>query len=155
MDWCLILQWGFLIALLTSAIRLSVPVLLVVLGEIITERSGVLNLGLEGIMIIGGVAGFMTAYFLETGPMADASGYLYSWIALLAGVIAGIIMSVIMSVLSISLKADQTISGVTLVVFGVGLANYLYSAKLLYPCCQHQGYASGTNSGAQQDPGPG
>ncbi len=126
MDWGLILQWSFLIALLTSAIRLAMPVLLAVLGELITERSGVLNLGLEGVMIIGGVAGFMVAYALESGPFAGSESSLSAWIALGAGAFAGMLMGVVMSVLSVSLKADQTISGVTLVVFGVGLANYLY-----------------------------
>lgn len=126
MDWSLILQWSFLIALLTSAIRLAMPVLLAVLGEMITERSGVLNLGLEGVMIVGAVAGFMTAYFLEAGILAGADGSLSSWIGLVVGALAGMLMGLIMSVLSITLKADQTISGVTLVVFGVGLANYIY-----------------------------
>lgn len=126
MDWELIFQWGFLVALLTSAIRLAMPVLLAVLGELITERSGVLNLGLEGVMIVGGVAGFMTAFYLETGPFAGSEGFMSSWLALAAGALAGMVMGIIMSALSISLRADQTISGVTLVVFGVGLANYLY-----------------------------
>ena len=68
MDWDLILQWSFLVSLVTAGIRLAVPVLLAVLGEIITERAGILNLGLEGIMAVGGLAGFMAAYYLETGP---------------------------------------------------------------------------------------
>ena len=126
MDWQLIFQWSFFVALLTSAIRLAMPVLLAVLGELITERSGVLNLGLEGVMIVGGVAGFMTAFYLESGPFAGSESFISSWIALGAGALAGMLMGGLMSVLSITLRADQTISGVTLVVFGVGLANYLY-----------------------------
>ena len=70
MDWSLILNWTFLIALLTAAIRLAVPVLLATLGEIVTERSGVLNLGLDGVMVVGGVAGFLVAYYLQSGPLA-------------------------------------------------------------------------------------
>jgi general nucleoside transport system permease protein len=75
MDWDTIFQWGFVIALLTAGIRLAVPVLLAVLGEIITERAGVLNLGLEGIMAVGGLAGFGAAYFLEQGLLAGGSTY--------------------------------------------------------------------------------
>jgi ABC-type uncharacterized transport system permease subunit len=111
MDWHLVLSWAFVIALITAGIRLAVPLLLAVLGEIITERSGVLNLGLEGVMAVGACAGFMAAYFLQTGPLAGAA----PWLGLLAGIVAGM-----------TLKADQVICGVTLVVFGNGIANYFY-----------------------------
>jgi simple sugar transport system permease protein len=126
MDWGQILQWGFVIALVTAGIRLATPVLLAVLGEIITERSGVLNLGLEGVMVIGSVAGFMAAYFLENGPLAGAPGAWSAWIGLVAGTLAGMGMGLMMAVLSITLRVDQVIAGVTLVVFGHGLANYFY-----------------------------
>jgi simple sugar transport system permease protein len=126
MDWSQILQWGFVIALVTAGIRLAVPVLLAVLGEIITERAGVLNLGLEGVMVIGGVTGFMAAYFLETGPLANLPGAWSAWLGLVAGILGGMAMGLIMSVLSVSLRVDQVIAGVTLVVFGHGLANYFY-----------------------------
>lgn len=126
MDWDLILQWGFLVALITAGIRLAVPVLLAVLGEIITERSGVLNLGLEGIMAMGGFAGFMTAYFIENSTFIGTTGEWSAWIGLAAGMLAGMAMGLIMSILSITLRADQVICGITLVVFGVGVSGYLY-----------------------------
>jgi general nucleoside transport system permease protein len=122
MDWSLILNWAFVISLVTAGIRLAVPVLLATLGEIITERSGVLNLGLEGVMVMGGVIGFMTAYYLQKTPLGPFS----SWIGLAAGMAAGMLMGLILAWLSISLHADQVIVGVTLVVFGVGIGNYLY-----------------------------
>ena len=122
MDWSLILSWAFVIALITAGIRLAVPLLLAVLGEIITERSGVLNLGLEGVMAVGACAGFMAAYFLQTGPLAGVA----TWLGLLAGIVAGMSLGLILSALSITLKADQVICGVTLVVFGNGIANYFY-----------------------------
>jgi ABC-type uncharacterized transport system permease subunit len=126
MDWDLVLNWGFAISLVTAGIRLAIPVLLAVLGEIITERSGILNLGLEGIMAVGGLTGFMVAYYLETGTALGAAGGLSAWIGLLAGTLAGMLMGLLMAFLSISLQADQVISGITLVVFGVGVSNYLY-----------------------------
>lgn len=126
MDWSLILQWAFLISLLTAAIRLAVPVVLAVLGEIVTERAGVLNLGLEGVMIIGGVAGFLTAYTIENSPSLTGLVGVSGWIGLLAGMLAGVLMGLIMAVLSVTLRADQVISGVTLVVLGLGLSAYLY-----------------------------
>ena len=122
MDWSLILNWTFVVALATAAIRLAVPILLATLGEIITERGGVLNLGLEGVMVMGGVMGFMVAYYLQSGPLAGIS----SWLGLAAGMAAGMAMGLILAVLSVTLRADQVIVGVTLVVFGVGTANYLY-----------------------------
>jgi general nucleoside transport system permease protein len=122
MDWSLVLSWTFVVALVTAAIRLAVPVLLATLGEIITERSGVLNLGLEGVMVMGGVVGFMTAYTLQTGPLAGVS----TWVGLAAGMVAGMAMGLILAVLGVSLRADQVIVGVTLVVFGQGMADYMY-----------------------------
>jgi general nucleoside transport system permease protein len=122
MDWSLILSWTFVIALVTAGIRLAMPVLLATLGEIITERSGVLNLGLEGVMVMGGVVGFMTAFYLQSGPLGVAS----VWLGLAAGMVAGMVMGLILAVLGVTLKADQVIVGVTLVVFGQGMANYMY-----------------------------
>lgn len=122
MDWSLILNGTFVVALVTAAIRLAVPITLATLGEIITERGGVLNLGLEGVMVMGGVVGFMVAYALQSGPLAGIS----SWLGLAAGMVAGMLMGLILAVLSVTLRADQVIVGVTLVVFGGGTANYLY-----------------------------
>jgi len=126
MDWNLILQWSFVVALVTAGIRLAVPVLLAVLGEIITERAGVLNLGLEGIMAVGGLAGFMAAYYLENNTAIGTTAEWSAWLGLLAGMLAGMSMGLVMAVLSITLQADQVISGITLVVFGVGVSNFLY-----------------------------
>ena len=122
MDWSLILSGAFIVAIVTAAIRLAVPITLATLGEIITERAGVLNLGLDGVMVMGGVTGFMAAYYLQSGPLAGVS----SWLGLGAGMIAGMLMGLILAVLSVTLRADQVIVGVTLVVFGQGIANYLY-----------------------------
>jgi ABC-type uncharacterized transport system permease subunit len=122
MDWGLLLNWGFLIALVTAGISLAVPVLLAALGEIVTERSGVLNLGLDGVMVAGGVAGFMTAFYLQGGPLAGIS----QWLGLAAGMVAGMLMGLILAVLTITLRADQVVAGVTLVVLGHGVGNYVY-----------------------------
>jgi ABC-type uncharacterized transport system permease subunit len=125
-NWDLILKWGFLISLIMAGIRLAVPVLLAVLGELITERAGVLNLGLEGIMAVGGLAGFMAAYFVENSTAIGTAGEWSAWIGLAAGLIAGMGMGLLMGFLSVTLHADQVISGITLVVLGVGVSNYVY-----------------------------
>lgn len=126
MDWQLILQWSFIVSLATAGIRLAIPVLLAVLGEIITERSGILNLGLEGVMAVGGLSGFMFAYYLEQGPFAGSTSAWTAWAGLGAGFFTGALMGLLMAWLTVSLQADQVISGITLVVFGVGITDYLY-----------------------------
>jgi simple sugar transport system permease protein len=125
MDWDLIFRWSFLVSLVVAGIRLAVPVLLAVLGEIITERSGILNLGLEGIMAVGGLAGFVVAYTLENGPLAG-SGAWTAWLGLAGGTGAGMAMGALMAFLCVTLRTDQVISGITLVVFGVGISDYFY-----------------------------
>lgn len=130
MIWEAILQWSFLIALLTAGIRLAIPVLLGVLGEIITERAGILNLGLEGIMAVGGLAGFMAAYYLENGVLAGQSVEIAAWLGLVVGMAAGALMGLLMGFLSITLRAEQVISGITLVLLGVGVSDYLYREGL-------------------------
>jgi ABC-type uncharacterized transport system permease subunit len=126
MPWNVILTWSFLIALITSGIRLAVPVMLATLGEVVTERSGVVNLGLEGVMISGGLAGFMTAYFVENSPFGQAVPWAGTWLGIVAGILGGVVMGLVLAVLCVSLHADQVVSGVTLVLLGIGLTSYLY-----------------------------
>lgn len=123
MDWSQIFTWTFLIALLTAGIRLAIPILLAVLGEIITERAGVLNLGLEGVMLVGALAGFSVTYALEHGAGLPFFG---AWVGLGAGLLAGILMGLLMAMMTVTFKADQVVAGVTLVLFGQGLTTYLY-----------------------------
>ena len=126
MDWALVFRWSFLVSLVVAGIRLAVPVLLAVLGEIITERSGILNLGLEGIMAVGGLAGFVVAYTLENGPLSAGGGAWIAWLGLGGGMLAGMAMGALMAFLCVTLRTDQVISGITLVVFGVGISDYFY-----------------------------
>lgn len=123
MPWEQILTWSFLISLLTAGIRLAVPILLAVLGEIITERAGVVNLGVEGVMLVGGLASFMVAYGLEHGAGLPIVG---AWVGLGAGLLGGMLMGLLMAVMTVTFRADQVVAGVTLVLFGQGLTTYLY-----------------------------
>ena len=125
MDWTLILSWSFFVSLILAAIRLAMPVLCAILGEIITELSGVSNLGLEGVMAMGGVCGYLATLNLQKGAMA-AHPQLAVWVGLLVGMAAGALVGLLMGFLAVTMKADQTVCGVTLVLFGVGLSNYLY-----------------------------
>ncbi len=120
-----ILSLTFLVAILTAGIRLAIPVLLAVLGEIITQLSGVMNLGLEGVMIMGALAGFATTYYLE---QATGLTELAAWVGLGAGIVAGLVMGLVMAILSITCRTDQVVAGITLVLLGQSLTTYLYRA---------------------------
>ncbi|MHB1405400.1 MAG: ABC transporter permease [Desulfitobacteriaceae bacterium] len=112
-----VLTVGFLVSLLAGAIRMSVPILLPALGEIFTQRSGILNLGLEGIMLMGALGGFAGTYFTNN-----------LWIGLLCAIAMGVIFSLIMAFLSVTVKANQVIAGTALTILGTGLSAFMYRA---------------------------
>lgn len=122
MPWEQVFTVTFLIAVLTAGIRLAVPVLLAVLGEIITQLSGVMNLGLEGVMLVGGLAGLSVTYHLE----AVGAGAIAPWAGLAAGLLGGLLMGGIMALLSITCRTDQVVAGITLVLLGQSLTTYFY-----------------------------
>jgi len=101
-------------SLLHDAIRSGTPVLLGTLGEIYAERSGVLNLGVEGMMIMGAVTGFGVT--LATGNV---------WLGILAGAIVGGLSALIHAFLSVTLRANQVVSGLALTMFGLGMSGLI------------------------------
>lgn len=102
------------ISFLNAAIVAGTPILFATLGEIITERSGNLNLGVEGMMLMGAVMGFMVG--LATGSAT---------LALLTAMIAGACGALIFAFLTITLRANQTVTGLTLTIFGSGFADFV------------------------------
>ena len=103
-----------LIPILAAAIAAGTPLVFAALGELITEKSGVLNLGVEGMMLVGAIAGFAVA--AKTGNL---------WLGILAGMAAGALMSGIFAVLALNLMANQVASGLALTLFGVGLSAFV------------------------------
>lgn len=101
-------------SLLASTVEFSTPILLAALGEVLTERSGVMNLGIEGIMLIGAFCGFWGA--LTTGN---------PWFGILIALIAGALVGVLKAFFSITLKANQVIAGLAIWILGIGLSTYL------------------------------
>jgi len=109
------MDWGsWVIGTLSRALVFGTPLLLGTLGEIYAERSGVLNLGIEGMMIMGAYTGFVTAY--TTGS---------PWLGLLVAALVGGFFSSIHAFASISLRANQIVSGLALTMLGLGLAGVL------------------------------
>lgn len=98
---------------LAAALVAGTPLLLAILGEIITEKSGSLNLGVEGMMIMGALGAFITAYTTEN-PM----------LTLLAGMLFGAFGALIFAFLTVTLRANQTVTGLALTIFGTGIANF-------------------------------
>ena len=108
-----------LIGILTSGIRLATPYLFASIGEMFGQRSGVYNLGVEGIMLMGAFAAFYAT--LTTGNL---------WLGLLAAIVVGGLMGVVMAVISITFQAEQGISGIGLYLFGLGMSELLFQKML-------------------------
>jgi ABC-type uncharacterized transport system permease subunit len=103
-----------LIPILVAAVAAGTPMVFAALGELVTEKSGVLNLGVEGMMLMGAVTGFAVAS--QTGN---------PWLGAVAGMGAGAAMALIFAVLTLNLMANQVASGLALTLFGIGLSAFL------------------------------
>ena len=111
------------IALVVAAITYGTPLLFGTLGEVLTEKSGSLNLGVEGIMFMGGAIGLGGVFYYEKA-VESPSAFLAVLIGLLCAFIAGGIASLIFSFLTITLRANQNVTGLALTTFGVGFGNF-------------------------------
>jgi simple sugar transport system permease protein len=107
------------VGILSSAVRLATPYLFAAVGEAICQSSGVLNLGVDGIMLLGAYAAFFIT--LSTGSL---------WLGVLAAMVVGLLMGLLMSVISVTLKAEQGISGIGLYMFGLGLSSLLFKVTV-------------------------
>jgi len=113
-----------LINFFTAAVLAGTPLLFGTLGEILTEKSGNLNLGVEGMMFMGAVSGLASVFLLETGLGVQMSGAAAVLIAVAGSFAAGAFGALIYSVLVISLRTQQNVTGLTLTIFGVGFGNF-------------------------------
>jgi simple sugar transport system permease protein len=102
-----------------SGIRLATPYLYATLGETIGQISGVLNLGVEGMMLMGAYAGFYLTY--RTGD---------PWLGLLAAILMGALLGLANAVITVTLKAEQGISGIGMFLFGLGMSELLFQKTL-------------------------
>jgi ABC-type uncharacterized transport system permease subunit len=108
-----------LVGIAHSGIRLATPYLFAALGEMFGQRSGVLNLGVEGIMLMGAFSAFYTVY--ETGNI---------WLAVGVALVVGMAMGLLMAVVSVTMQAEQGISGIGLYLFGLGLSSLLFKTMI-------------------------
>ncbi len=111
-----------LIGLLEATVSFGALLYLAALGEMITEKAGILNLGVEGMMAIGAVTGFVVA--LQTGN---------PWVALVAAIAAGALIGLLHGLFTVVLGAEQVVSGLSLTILGIGLAAYIGKGSVGQP----------------------
>ena len=108
-----------IVGILSAGIRLATPYLFASIGEMFGQRSGVYNLGVEGIMLMGAFAAFYIT--LTTDNL---------WLGLLAAIVVGGLMGLAMAVISVTFQAEQGISGIGLYLFGLGMSELLFQKML-------------------------
>jgi general nucleoside transport system permease protein len=112
--------------LINITLVFSTPLILAAMGGIFSERSGVVNIGLEGLMIVGAFAAGLFSFYAEDAGLGAGS----PWIGMLAAVLLGMLLSLVHAVAAITFKADQTVSGVVINFLAAGLCVYL--VKVLF-----------------------
>ena len=112
-----------LATILKKAIEQGIPLLFGSTGEIITEKSGNLNLGIPGIMYVGGSAGIIGAYIYEQS-VSTPQAFWCIVIPLLSSVLGSALAALIYSFLTITLRANQNVTGLALTTFGVGFGDF-------------------------------
>src|SRR6266849_5143671 len=113
-----ILTQAFWTTVVASGLLAGVPLLFTALGETISERAGVINIGLEGMMLVGAYAGFLGAYYGHT-----------VWLGYLSGMAAGIAASLFMVVFCMRLGLDQIVVGIAITLAGEGITSVLQDTQ--------------------------
>ena len=117
-----------IIQFICRAILLGVPLLYGSTGEIITEKSGHLNLGIPGIMYVGAISGVVGSFLYENScgnDIANMNPVLAVVIPLICAIIGAVLMGLIYSFLTVTLHANQNVTGLALTTLGIGLGNFL------------------------------
>lgn len=115
-----------IVTFLQRAIMQGIPLLYGSTGEIMTEKSGNLNLGIPGIMYVGGISGVIGAFFYENSlaSPSDAVPFLAVIIPLLSSLLGSLLMGLIYCFLTVTLRANQNVTGLAMTTFGVGFGNF-------------------------------
>jgi ABC-type uncharacterized transport system permease subunit len=114
-DWGAIFGPNAIVVLLASSVSFAMPTALAAVGETVVERAGVLNLGVEGMMLSGALSGFLAAYYLHSVVLGT-----------LAGVAMGILLGALMAFLSVTLRTEQIINGIAIVLLAQGLTTFVF-----------------------------
>ena len=107
------------------AVMQGIPLLFGSTGEILTEKSGNLNLGIPGIMYVGGISGVIGSFFYEQAvPAAEMNGFLAIMIPILCSLLGSLLMGLLYCFLTVTLRANQNVTGLAMTTFGVGVGNF-------------------------------
>ncbi len=110
-----LLDVAFISGLIGATMRMATPIIFATLGEILAERSGVLNLGIEGIMLMGAMTGFLVTF--NSGSI---------WAGVLAAAMIGMLLGLLMAFLAVNLGLSQHVAGLGITLFATGLAMFIY-----------------------------
>ncbi|MFH0802722.1 MAG: ABC transporter permease [bacterium] len=113
---------GFITGLLAAAVRMATPLLLGALGEMFAERAGVLNLGIEGMMLLGALAAFLTVH--RGGSLL---------LGLLAAILTGLLLAILLGFLTVTIGASQHVSGLGITTLAAGLSMFIYRQSVGAP----------------------
>ena len=106
------------------AVMQGIPLLFGSTGEILTEKSGNLNLGIPGIMYVGGISGVIGAFFYEQAAGGQLNGFLAIMIPILCSLLGSLLMGLLYCFLTVTLRANQNVTGLAMTTFGVGVGNF-------------------------------
>jgi simple sugar transport system permease protein len=120
-----ILTTTFLVGLIAATLRVATPLIYASIGEVFVERSGILNLGIEGIMFLGAFVGFAAAFKAEEAGLAA-----YLWIGLISAIISGMLMGLLMGFFSVTLGVNQHVSGLGITLLCTGLS--LFGFRMVF-----------------------
>ena len=115
-----------IVSFIPRAVVQGIPLLFGSTGESLTEKSGNLNLGIPGVMYVGGIAGVIGAFLYEQSlpTPADINGFFAVAIPLCASLLGSLLMGLIYCFLTVTLRANQNVTGLALTTFGVGFGNF-------------------------------
>ncbi len=112
------------VSFIPRAVVQSIPLLYGATGETLTEKSGNLNLGIPGIMYVGGISGVIGAFLYEQAAKGNMNAFLAIGIPMAASLMGSLIMGLIYCFLTVTLRANQNVTGLALTTFGVGFGNF-------------------------------
>ena len=115
---------NFLLALFPRAVVQGIPLLFGSTGETLTQKSGNLNLGIPGVMYVGAISGVIGAFFYEQSAAGQMNGALAVLIPVLCSLLGSLLMGLLYCFLTVSLRANQNVTGLALTTFGVGFGNF-------------------------------
>lgn len=117
-------MFDFLLSFIPRAVGQGIPLLYGSTGEIITEKSGNLNLGIPGVMYVGAISGVIGSFYYEQSCGANVNTVLAIMIPLLCSLIGSLLMGLLYCFLTVTLRANQNVTGLAMTTFGVGFGNF-------------------------------